>query len=737
MPFVIVQIRSGARPLKRWYGCVVGETTTVADVFADFSSGALDGGNAIPDEYRTSSVEATVGKTKSDMIHVSPQCCISDVVSALGQYVEFSVEVAGPGGADGVPSTSVSEQAQNSGTQNAFMLLMASSRQTASLPSKWEIKTPNKKLEMKNYVIDFLENNKLGWDPSHAQQCGTAFVNTLVDSLWYIDGSHKTLSDRGYPIPAMFDAFEGYNKPEARKKRKRSHENLTASELEVHSSALFSVAGSSYMKHQNWRSVREAVLRLAENFRRYSDYLKKQREIVAGEAKQCCIRTDVDELTVLKQTLVIKPTLAARYKSLHAALLHTLDFEPVLLEDHCPAHPRRKHDYKEGIVVPVKSVMYTYTGSRNHITFVWKIPTTLNETELLQKNVITQQQIKASLPKYHSRAMRREFIHIFGSVTHTKPAFLRAAYWRLTGDASAANSTEQAQVDDRIAQLLDSEDPNLVWDLRVLNEGRPEAFTVFLENCQQYLESSVEMAVDERRHDTVEADGDIITHLAKALSVRDLHDEVTKKCPPGTPIPSIQWLRYQFWPRKPTAMTSKRYKGNLKIKFMVQSRQFRHSHVDSHYASALFKYEREFAIRYRDFTTFIYQDDKHTIKVGEPGFPVAAVDRGKAVLVGLNEKLVVGDHDFTRFSITPSVNFEISIPETIEETFYHGKVFVGLKDATFQHSSPIRPSTYLYISPVCSFITVLRAQSRLFMCCSYTPIQQLEKSCGKDNVCPK
>ena len=37
-----------------------------------------------------------------------------------------------------------------------------------------------------------------------------------------------------------------------------------------------------------------------------------------------------------------------------------------------------------------------------------------------------------------------------------------------------------------------------------------------------------------------------------------------------------------------------------------------------------------------------------------------------------------------------SVNFEISIPETIEETFYHEKVFVGLKDATFQHSSPIR-----------------------------------------------
>lgn len=102
---------------------------------------------------------------------------------------------------------------------------------------------------------------------------------------------------------------------------------------------------------------------------------------------------------------------------------------------------------------------------------------------------------------------------------------------------------------------------------------------------------------------------------------------------------------------------------------MIQSRQFQHSHVDSHYASALYRYEREFAIRYREFTTFVSQDDKHTIKVGEPGYPVAAVERGKQVLVGLSEKFVVGDHDFTKLSLVPSVNFMVNIPESIEGTF--------------------------------------------------------------------
>ena len=117
--------------------------------------------------------------------------------------------------------------------------------------------------------------------------------------------------------------------------------------------------------------------------------------------------------------------------------------------------------------------------------------------------------------------------------------------------------------------------------------------------------------------------------------------------------------------------------------------------MDSHYASTLFRYEREFAIQYRAFTTFVCQDDKHTIKVGEPGYPVAAVERGKQVLVGLNQKLVVGDHDFTKLSLVPSVNFIVNIPDSIEGTFYSGKVFVGLKNSAFQNSSPIRHATEL------------------------------------------
>lgn len=180
----------------------------------------------------------------------------------------------------------------------------------------------------------------------------------------------------------------------------------------------------------------------------------------------------------------------------------------------------------------------------------------------------------------------------------------------------------------------------------------------------------------------------LLRHLAWGIFMMRL-----KKIPPsGTFIPSVQWLRYQLWPRKPTAPTSKRYKGDQE-KFMVQSRQFRYSgtptliHIMPQHCSSI-----KACLRFvtTNFTTLICQDDKHTMKVGKPGYLVVAVDHGKAVLVGLNEKLIFGDHDFNQFSITPSVNFKVNIPETIEESFYHGKVFVSLKDANFLQSSPIQ-----------------------------------------------
>ena len=79
--------------------------------------------------------------------------------------------------------------------------------------------------------------------------------------------------------------------------------------------------------------------------------------------------------------------------------------------------------------------------------------------------------------------MRREFIHSFGTVTNSKPAVLREAYRWLTGDCSACDSQDQAQVDARVAELLEHEDLD-ASDLWENSSGCPEKFGVFLHHCK-------------------------------------------------------------------------------------------------------------------------------------------------------------------------------------------------------------------------------------------------------------
>ncbi len=215
--------------------------------------------------------------------------------------------------------------------------------------------------------------------------------------------------------------------------------------------------------------------------------------------------------------------------------------------------------------------------------------------------------------------------------------------------------------------IIDTQDPTIVDDLRYHNPGRPPKYQKFWEECKKFLNDEVETAVDERRHGQ-------LTHLAKAISVNDLLQQVSQRCPPNTPFPSKQWLRLQFWPKNPTAKTALQFTGKLDVKFMVQARQLRKWHEDAHYCAALFRYLKEFSIKFRSYCQLIFMDDKHRCKVGEPGVPVAAVDRGKKVVVSTSgKKFAVADHDFTKFGIVPSVTMLCDIPQTLDESFIEAK----------------------------------------------------------------
>ena len=156
------------------------------------------------------------------------------------------------------------------------------------------------------------------------------------------------------------------------------------------------------------------------------------------------------------------------------------------------------------------------------------------------------------------------------------------------------------------------------------------------------MNEEIGVAVDERRHGTV-------THLGRAISVRDLVDQVKSRCPENTRIPSVEWNCLQFWPNTPAAQSAMQYASKFRMKFMVQQQQWKHSHVDCHYAAAIFRYlqfflqsvhnyylyvlhtvrctllpasfhyryMREYALLLRDVCAFVCLDDKHKIKISK------------------------------------------------------------------------------------------------------------------------
>ena len=109
------------------------------------------------------------------------------------------------------------------------------------------------------------------------------------------------------------------------------------------------------------------------------------------------------------------------------------------------------------------------------------------------------------------------------------------------------------------------------------------------------------------------------------------------------------------------------YSGRFNVKYIIQARQFRKDHEDSHYAAAVFRCQRELAVMFRQHSTFHCVDDKHNVKVSEPYYPVAAAERGKRCLCGATRLLRLQTMIFAKFSIIPSVVLSVDIPEDVFE----------------------------------------------------------------------
>ena len=66
-------------------------------------------------------------------------------------------------------------------------------------------------------------------------------------------------------------------------------------------------------------------------------------------------------------------------------------------------------------------------------------------------------------------------------------ATLRKFYRLATGDQSASLTTAEEELDERLREALEMEDPDLMVDLHELNKGHSDKFAVFWEKMKMYL----------------------------------------------------------------------------------------------------------------------------------------------------------------------------------------------------------------------------------------------------------
>ena len=78
---------------------------------------------------------------------------------------------------------------------------------------------------------------------------------------------------------------------------------------------------------------------------------------------------------------------------------------------------------------------------------------------------------------------------------------MREMYRCLTHDSSASHDIGEVVVDEWIQHILQLQDPDIVSDLRYLNEGRPEKYQVFWEYFKKFINVLQLMnVVMEKRH---------------------------------------------------------------------------------------------------------------------------------------------------------------------------------------------------------------------------------------------
>ncbi|CAC5355459.1 unnamed protein product [Mytilus coruscus] len=103
----------------------------------------------------------------------------------------------------------------------------------------------------------------------------------------------------------------------------------------------------------------------------------------------------------------------------------------------------------KNLEIDVSVMLYrmTYGGSIGTLNFIWKVPE--EESSYCEtRNVKIVNKINATLPKFSTRSMRRDFLNRYCKLVKSPRSVLRNIFFELTGCEAASETKEQAEVDE-------------------------------------------------------------------------------------------------------------------------------------------------------------------------------------------------------------------------------------------------------------------------------------------------
>ena len=115
-------------------------------------------------------------------------------------------------------------------------------------------------------------------------------------------------------------------------------------------------------------------------------------------------------------------------------------------------------------------------------------------------------------------------------------------------------------------------------------------------------------AVDDRRHATASAKtGEVVVNMALAITASDLYkkcyQEAEKAGLTAEEMLSLSWFKLQFFPT--TTHSALNYTSHFSVIYMIQQRMARTADDDVHYAGAVYKCAREYAVSFCYLASFV------------------------------------------------------------------------------------------------------------------------------------